>query len=446
MSGAVFLLSWLAVPLFAAPLARLWPGSDDSRAGRFAFVCGAGAVLLTLVMLLLTSIGVRWSVAGISIALGFLSLTGWLARRAPAPTQQRAALRTGAPNRRMIAALVAAAAGVILFSYAAATARTTSTDFLFFWGPKGQQFALARRIDVAFLGEPDHFVLHSDYPPLLPCLYAWGAMAARRFPWGAGLLSAPIFFALMVAAFWGSARRRLDDSSAALRCTFFAALLGLGWMASDVAGNAEPPLLFFETLALGILVFGERSPRADFAASIALAGCVLAKFEGVFFAVAAAGVFCALGPARGRLPSRMASALRLLSLPALALGGWIAFCARHGILYNYKPGTAGPVTFVNFSKVAAGLARSTSYGLGYLPWIAVFVAGLAIGVRREAVAPALVAVAIALVNVGYYLHGAADPTLWIGWSARRIFLTPLLCLAFAASASGRAAEATADSS
>ena len=73
LSGAAFLLSWLAVPFFAAPLARLWPGSDDSRAGRFAFTCGAGAVLLTLVMLLLTSIGVRWSVAGISITLGFLS-------------------------------------------------------------------------------------------------------------------------------------------------------------------------------------------------------------------------------------------------------------------------------------------------------------------------------------------------------------------------------------
>jgi len=68
LNGAVFLLSWLAIPLFGAPLARLWPG--DSRAGRFAFACGAGAVLLTLAMLLLTSIGVRWSLPGISIALG----------------------------------------------------------------------------------------------------------------------------------------------------------------------------------------------------------------------------------------------------------------------------------------------------------------------------------------------------------------------------------------
>jgi hypothetical protein len=51
--------------------------------------------------------------------------------------------------------------------------------------------------------------------------------------------------------------------------------------------------------------------------------------------------------------------------------------------------------------------------------------------RRESLAPLLVAAAIALVNVGYYLHGEEDPTAWIAWSARRTFLTPLLCLAFA---------------
>lgn len=227
----------------------------------------------------------------------------------------------------------------------------------------------------------------------------------------------------------GAARRAWGDSGAALRCAFFAALLGFGSIASDVAGNAEPPLLFFEALALGILVFGDRSPRADLAASIALAGCALTKFEGAFFALAAAGAF---GLLRRSGSARTAGVLRLVSLPALALGGWIAFCIRHGILYNYKPGVGGPLTFANFSKVAAGVARSTSYGVGFLPWIALLIAWAASGVRRESLAPALVAAAIAIVNVGFYLHGEQDPTAWIAWSARRTFLTPLLCLAFAA--------------
>jgi len=427
MTGFAFLAAWLALPVFGFPFSRLAAGSIDSRAGRFAFAFGSGAVVLALAMLALTAAGTPWTPFRVFLAAALpaalLAVAGRGRARAPARIDSGA-----------IAGIAAAAAAVLLLGYAVATARATSADYVYFWGTKGQEFAAARAIDAAFLAEIDHTPLHPDYPPLLPAFYAFGALAAGRFPWGAALLSAPVFFALMVAAFWGSARRKLDESSAALRCAFFAALLGFGWLASDVAGNAEPPLLFFEALVLGILVFGERSPGADFAASIALAGCVLTKFEGVFFALAAAGVFCALDPARGRLSSRMVSALRLLSLPALALGGWIAFCARHGILYNYKPGTAGPVTLVNFSKVAAGLARNTSYGLGYLPWIAVFVAGAAIGVRREALAPALVAVAIAFVNFGYYLHGAADPTLWIGWSARRIFLTPLLCLAFAACA------------
>jgi hypothetical protein len=333
--------------------------------------------------------------------------------------------------------IAAAAAAVLLFAYAIATARATSTDYLYFWGTKGQDFAAARAIDVAFLAEPDHAPLHPDYPPLLPSLYALGALAAGRFPWGAALLSAPLFFALMVSAFWGSARRAWGDSAAALRCAFFAALLGFASIASDVAGNAEPPLLFFEALALGILVFGDRSPKSDFAASIALAGCALTKLEGAFFALAAAGAFALL---RRGGSARIGGAVRLVSLPTLALGSWLAFCARHGILYNYKPGTAGPLTLANLPKVAAGVARSASYGVGFLPWIALLIVGAAAGARRESLAPALVAAAIVLINVGYYLHGAQDPTAWIAWSARRTFLTPLLCLAFAAFARAEAPE------
>ncbi len=351
MTGLAFLAAWLAVPVFGLSFSRFAAGSIDSRAGRFAFAFGAGAVVLALAMLALTTAGIPWTLFRISLAgavpAGLLFVGDRGRARVPAPVDSRA-----------IAGIVAAAAAVLLLGYAAATARATSADYLYFWGTKGQEFAAARSVDAAFLAEADHSALHSDYPPLLPSLYALGAIAAGRFPWGAALLSAPIFFALMVAAFWGTIRRKMDDSSAALRCAFFAALLGFGWIASDVAGNAEPPLLFFETLALGILVFGERSPSADFAASIALAGCVLTKFEGAFFALAVAGVFGLLAPSRGRFSARIGGALRLISLPAVALGGWLAFCSRHGLLFNYAPGMGGPLTFAHLSKVAVGVARS----------------------------------------------------------------------------------------
>lgn len=425
MTGLIFLASGLAAPLVGSPFVRVAAGSIASRAGRFAFACGAGAVALTLSMLALSAAGIPWTPLRILAAGGLPGLLVLAARPAGRSGPDR-------PAAGALPGLAAAAAALLVFLYAAGTARATSMDYLYFWGTKGQDFAAARGIDVAFLAEPDHAPLHPDYPPLLPCLYALGAVAAGRFAWGAGMLSAPIFLALAAAAFWGTARRRLDDREAALWCALLAALLGFASIAAAVGGNAEPPLLFFETVALGILVFGERSAAADFAASIALAGGVLSKFEGAFFAVAVAGVFGLLR--RGGIRDRFAGAARLIVFPALALAAWIAFCVRHGLLDDYRITTRGPLTFVHLSTVITSVARNVSYGAGYLPWIVLLAALAAGGLRKESIPPALVAGAISLVNVAYYLHGRDDPTDWIGWSASRTFLTPMLCLLFAAAA------------
>ncbi|MGH9442751.1 MAG: hypothetical protein ACRD16_10810, partial [Thermoanaerobaculia bacterium] len=193
----------------------------------------------------------------------------------------------------------------------------------------------------------------------------------------------------------------------------------------------------FETLAMGFLVFGDRSPKADLAASVALAGCALTKFEGTFFAAAAAGIFAAF---RSGVAGRARALLRLAVLPALALSAWLVFCARNGILYNYRPATGGPLTFVNFREVLAGIAQNVSYGAAYIPWIALAIVLAAGGLRRESLAPALLAAAVVASIAFYYLHGRQDPSAWIRWSARRTFLTPMLCLVFAASAPGDIAQ------
>jgi Dolichyl-phosphate-mannose-protein mannosyltransferase len=429
LTSSIFLISWLAIPIFGLPAALCF-GPNDSRIGRLSFAFGAGATALTLAMLLLTAAGVPWTLFRIAIAMSPLLLLAPLARSGKAARIPRI-------DRRAIPGLITILLAVLVLTYAAGTARATSTDLLYFWGTKGEVFAAAHRIDATFLADPDHFPLHPDYPPLLPCLYAWGAMASGRFPWGAAVLTAPVLFILTLATFWGYARRRLGDARAALSGGFLGALMGFGFIASSVAGNAEPALILFETLALAILVFGDRSRRDDLAASIALAGCALAKFEGAVFVLAAVGasvIFEREKPDRGKaLP-------RLLVLPALALGSWLAFCARHGLLDNYKGGLHGTFTLVNLSKVAAGVAKSASYGVGFLPWIALALLWAVSGPRRESLAPAAVAAAFTLVNVSFYLHGTQDPTDWIAWSARRILLTPLLCLVFAASAHGGSSE------
>jgi len=46
----------------------------------------------------------------------------------------------------------------------------TCGDLIYFWGPKGQAFPLRRLIDANFLGLRDYYLMHSDYPPLLPLL------------------------------------------------------------------------------------------------------------------------------------------------------------------------------------------------------------------------------------------------------------------------------------
>ncbi|MGH9443725.1 MAG: hypothetical protein ACRD16_15790, partial [Thermoanaerobaculia bacterium] len=243
MTGLIFLTAWLAVPVLGFPFCRALPSCFDSRAGRIAFAFGAGSILFTLAMLALTAAGIPWTLLGILVAAA-VPAGVFLART-------KRGRRGGSARipREALPGIAAAAVAVIVFGYAAATARATSADLLFFWGTKGQDFASARGIDVAFLAVPDHILLHPDYPPLLPCLYSLGAIAGGRFPWGAALLTSPLFFALTLGAFWGASRRTFGEPAAAVWCAFLGALLGFGFLASEVVGNAEPPLLFFETLA-----------------------------------------------------------------------------------------------------------------------------------------------------------------------------------------------------
>ncbi len=434
MTGSIFLIAWLALGLIGLPFAAGGFAAIDSRFGRFAAAFGGAAVALTFGMILLAAAGL--AATPVRISLFVLATVGvWF-------VGNRTWGRVRRIDRRALPALALAAIAVGIAAYAAGTARETSTDLLYFWGAKGQAFAAARGIDASFLAARDHFLLHPDYPPLLPCLYSFGTMAAGRFPWGAALLTAPLFLVLLLAVFWGYARDALGDVRAARWTALLGAMLGFAFLASEVAGNAEPPLLFFETLALGALIFGDRSPRGDWAASVALAGCALAKFEGAVFVAAAIAAFVVLE----RQGGRAARTFRLASLPAIALGAWIAFCARHGILDNYRGGFHGTFTLSNFSKIAAGIARSASYRIGFLPWIILIALAVLLPVRRRSLAPAAAGALFFVVNASFYFHGASDPTAWIDWSARRVLLTPMLCFLFAVAASHDLASAPEEDS
>jgi hypothetical protein len=430
--GLAFLALFSILPALGLWVLALPACECTDAAGRTGLAAVAGALGLCLEMFLLSWAGVRWSLPLLGIpvlAAGFVTL----AARRPRPASRAA----GGPGA---AALAAGAAGLLLAAFAAGTARATSPDLLLFWGAKAERFAAVRALDASYLARPEHFLMHSDYPPLLPLLSAAGTLAAGRLPWGATLLLLPVFVLFSALVFWAWAQPILGGRAAGDLAALLTALLGYGLVSASCAGNAEPPLLFFEVAALAGAVFGPARLGTDLFISLALAGAALTKVEGAIFA--AIVVLAIAGLARSG-KGRLGSFLVLSAAPALTLGAWFLFCRRHGILDAYRGGNMGPLVMRWLPRAARAIASSLGYGAFYLPWLVLAGLWLA-GARRDALArkrsflPLAAGAATALANVFYYLHGDSDPSLWIRWSAERTYLTPLVCLFFAAAAASGA--------
>jgi hypothetical protein len=422
MRGFLFLAPVFLLPFAGNGFLTVRFRHEKPLAAVIAAAAGIGAVVVTAEMLALSLLEVRWSFL-VLLGLPILFSTGKVlveAPRAPASSREKDA------NAR--AGLFGATAVLLLVAYAAATARATSSDLLLFWGTKGERFGIARGVDVPLLRAPENFPMHIDYPPLLPFLSALGTMLAGRFAWGASLLYLPIFLSLATAAFWGVGRDRLGPSRAGALTALFAALFGYALTDSLCAGNAEAPLLFFETLSLSLLLLTDDSPSDEFVAGLSLAGVAITKFEGALFVTATiAGVVVFLR--RGR--ARIGTFLRLSMFPAILLAAWILFCRVQGIRDSYAGGVqSGPFVPKHFVPAITAVIRSAGYDAFFLPWFAVGAVLVVSKKSRTMIAPA----AIGLFHLGgilfIYLHGNDDPSRWIGWSAPRLLLTPLLCLFF----------------
>jgi len=421
--GLRFFLGIAALPVLGWPAVR-WLAPEAERTARLAIAAAAGAVLLCGEMFAASLLGLDWNAPLLLAPIAVLWVIGAAAGREKSSGQSA---RAGAAA---VLALAVSAAGVGLVAFAAATGRSTATDFLLFWGPQAQDFAQTRRIDIAFLAAPANYYMHPDYPPELPCLDAWAMLVAGRFAWGAALLELPLFLALSAAAFWGFARRALGSRPAAEWTALLVLLLGYCLTVSMSAGAAEPLLLFFEVVALAALVFGGSGALG--AAALALAGCALTKVEGLAFSLFVSAAFCA----DRRRGGSIGRCLALLALPAAGVAlVWVFFCARHGLLDIYRGG--GRLHPEYFGIVLRELPAAGRYEAGYLPWLVVGTA-LAAGLRRGLELRAgLVAILFFLFTVYVYLHMSVEPTQWIAWSASRLLLTPLTALFFAAAGAAK---------
>lgn len=207
--------------------------------------------------------------------------------------------------------------------------------------------------------------------------------------------------------------------------SFWFLAMALAVPASLSAGNAEPAMVLFASVAVAALL--ERSAR--WLAVVALAGIVLTKNEGLVVFALIGGAAVArdlLEGTRGVLLLKRASTVLLV--PLAALGTWLLFEVVRGVpMEDATREKAGVVAIGRAGEVAVGMMKNLDAGSAGVVWlVAVFL--LASSWRRwRALLPALLPV---LGTLGflfvYYLHFRGDGLdVWMRWTMPRVSLSAL---------------------
>lgn len=429
-AGVLWLASFAILPAAGAPLLthrgyRIFP-----PVARLVLSGAVGAVLLSFVMTVSAILGVRWNIPLLALTAAGLSALLRLAVRPDSPGAAEFPAPPSGVSEHLAPALAGAAVAAALAATLAGAAG--STDLLFFWGPKAQAFASARTIDAGFLASPRASYMHSYYPPLVTNLCALASMVAGRFAWGAASLTFPLLLAAIALALPSSLRlaeRPVAPRSVSALVVAALALLGFE---SEMAGNADPWLLFFEILGLALLLAPKpHPPQRLLLAGLLFAGAVCAKVEGLPFVAAAVLFFIAFDHSLRPLAGR----LFLLVAPAAAsLGAWFLFGFSRKAFAGYgEYGSLLELRWERFGLVLATIGRSlwnAGFALPYLVPLAVLLAARG-GVRRL---PLAVAAALTAFLAVTYMLPVRDPVSWIAWSAARTFapVAALLALALGA--------------
>jgi hypothetical protein len=384
-------------------------------AARVPVYFATGLVTLCAEMFALSAMNVRWSfllLLPLPLLLGGVALVR---------------TRTDATTVRPRWVAVLAVVALAIFTSAALSADLTSGDYVLFWGVKGQRFGVERILDTEFMIQPNHY-MHPDYPPLVPLSYAWTMLGGgRAMDWWGGVAAAPLFLALSVAALWGFGRyARIvgTDAIAAL----FASTFALLYFRNSVAGNGEPALLFFATVALCALVC-QRGDELDPIATMGLTGCVLSKVEGGVFALLVLGI--SWMARRGPWRTRAIAGVKVALLPCVALGAWLAFAHARHLSDTYVP--KGDLSLAYLGPTVALMAQELALNLAYAPWLACAIL-LLLGHRKRASIPWLI---IAVAFIAFLIAIALRPDPRLDWNAGRTLMSPLLLCTVAVLAAWR---------
>jgi hypothetical protein len=214
-------------------------------------------------------------------------------------------------------------------------------------------------------------------------------------------------------------RRKLGAPAWAV-LAFWSVALSFSLAYSYSGGNAEAPLLFFETVAVAsVLTESERNP-SRFLAGIALCGAVLTKVEGTAAALALIAGTLLRDRWRGQTGA-VAGASRLAIGPALGLAVWFSYQKSAGLHVGYRPhGELLRLYPSHWGSIARNMLYFLNAGTLWLSWAVPLLFLVWFARRWRLVLPAL---ALALGLMGFlvfdYLHDNDDPAVRIGWTLPR---------------------------
>lgn len=414
MKDVLAFCAYLLLPLIGVGIWRLPSVRRLDLGGRLAAAGAAGAAIVAALLALLSIASISWSRSGVFPAIAVITIISiYFAhplRRSDSPEE-----------RTDVLAIVALALFAILVVYGLMTARMSCGDLHFFWGPKAVRFYRDGGITLSFLGDSSAARMNPGYPLLLPLLYAWSETIAGQFSWWSAILSTALFLFGSTALLRSTAR---DTRGAVLMLATLAYALAV----ADAAGAGEPPLLFFETLAIVAVTFIREPRDQTILAALGLAGAIMTKIEGATFAIAVVIAMIVLR----RSPRRTL----FVGLPAaVLLGAWLGFVRFHDLSEYYR-GATMPVYLAALPNALVTLAKAAGYELFGLPWLAPIILFILGPNRRNAILPMTIAVLTFIATVFFYIH-LPDPTWWILSSAPRVLLTPLTALLIASAAAWR---------
>jgi hypothetical protein len=292
----------------------------------------AGAVVFHLVLTALDFAGVPWSPLLLA-ALG-AGVYGLAWRFLP---------RTSRSSMSSMSSEGGWGDGLALFALAAATllgltAWLASPDFVFHWGIKGARFHLTRGVDYAYLARSWNWVIHPDYPNLLPETFAVTALLAGGFDVPAMMLETAVLFALQLAVVREGLRRGGADRFTRQAGVALAALAGGAfWIASLLPGSADGMIVLALAAAVPPLL---RPPdrTGDFQVGTIAAFAAASKMEGV--PLAAFLVLVQWGRrAWTERRLHLGAAVRTGLPPTLVILPWLARTLHHHLFLDIHSGS-----------------------------------------------------------------------------------------------------------